>query len=162
MTHQFRIRNIPGFDCEALGGCVKLFVCGGSALPDEIQSFLRIACRASFLQGYGLTESTSSCCVQRSTDVLEGNCGALLPWCEAKLRSVDHNKASEMTGELLLRGSSIFHCYYKDEDTTNTVFTEDGFFMTGDIFKLNKTGQLLMIGRRKEFVKLSQGKYISL
>ena len=95
LTHQFRIRNIPSLDCvfnsvcKVLGCCVKLFVCGGSALPDEIQSFLRIACRASFLQGYGLTEITSSCCVQKSTDVLEGNCGALLPWCEAKLRYVD-------------------------------------------------------------------------
>ena len=109
-----------------------------------------------------MTESTSSICVQTSTDVLEGNCGALIPWAEAKLRSVDHYKASDMSGELLVRGSSIFEGYYKDEEATKSVFTKDGFFMTGDIFKLNKTGQLVMIGRRKEFVKLSQGEYISL
>ena len=168
LTHYLRIRRVPLLDnvfnsvCDALGGCVRLFVCGGSALPEEIQCFLRICCRASFVQGYGLTESTSSVCVQTSTDVLEGNCGALLPWAEVKLKTVDQYKASDMSSELLVRGSSIFNGYYKDEEATKSVFTNDGFFMTGDIFKPNKTGQLVMIGRRKEFVKLSQGEYISL
>lgn len=68
LTHYLRIRHVPVFDrifdsiCEALGGCVRLFVCGGAALPEEIQPFLRVCCRASFLQGYGLTEITSSVC----------------------------------------------------------------------------------------------------
>ena len=168
LLNTFRIRNVPLLDkvfdsvCEALGGNVKLFVSGGSALPQEIQSFLRIACRASFIQGYGLTESTSSCCVQRSSDILNSNCGALLPWCEAKFRSVDHYLAKDMTGELLIRGASIFSGYYKDEKATSDVFTEDGFFKTGDIFTLTKTGQLSMIGRCKDNIKLSQGEYISL
>lgn len=72
LTHYLRIRHVPVFDrifdsiCEALGGCVRLFVCGGAALPEEIQPFLRVCCRASFLQGYGLTEITSSVCAQTS------------------------------------------------------------------------------------------------
>lgn len=157
LTHYLRIRHVPVFDrisdsiCEALGGCVRLFVCGGAALPEEIQPFLRVCCRASFLQGYGLTESTSSACAQTSKDVLDGNCSALLPWAEVKLRSVDQCEASKMSGELLVRGSSIL-----------AVITKMKKQQKRFLLKLNKTGQLAMVGRRKEFVKLSQGEYISL
>ncbi|OHT01366.1 Long chain acyl-CoA synthetase 7, peroxisomal [Tritrichomonas foetus] len=168
LLKNFRVKSFPGVDFllkpfrDALGGNVRLFVSGGSALPPKVQQFIRIATNASFLQGYGLTESTSSCCVQRSTDVLNGNCGALLPWCEAKMRTVDHYNSTDMCGELLVRGPSIFAGYYKDDESTKNAFTPDGFFKTGDIFQLNKTGQLEMIGRCKEHIKLSQGEYVSL
>ena len=168
LNKKLRITRVPLLDkifdsvTEALGGRVKLFVSGGSALPPEVQGFLRIACRASFVQGYGLTESCSSCCVQTSTDVLNGNCGALLPWAEAKFRSVDGYRAEEMRGELLIRGPSIFAGYYKDEAATKQVIDENGFYKTGDVFQMTKTGQLQMIGRCKELIKLSQGEYVSL
>ena len=168
LNKKFRITRVPGLDrvfdsvTEALGGRVKLFVSGGSALPPDVQRFLRIACRASFVQGYGLTESCSSCCVQTSTDVLDGNCGALLPWAEAKFRSVDGYNAKDMCGELMVRGPSIFAGYYRDEEATKQVLDESGFYKTGDIFTLNATGQLQMIGRCKELIKLSQGEYVSL
>lgn len=170
LSSNFRIRHVPIIDsifnavCNGLGGRVKLFVSGGSALDPRIQDFLRIACRASFLQGYGLTESCSSCCVQTSTDVKNGNCGAFLPWAEGKLRSVPELGyfARNNQGEMLLRGPSIFQGYYKDQESTEKAFDPNGWFITGDIFEITPTRQLKVIARCKEVVKLAQGEYISL
>ncbi|KAH0794396.1 AMP-binding enzyme family protein [Histomonas meleagridis] len=168
LNKHLRIKNMPVLDSifnsvkEGLGGNVRLFVSGGSALSPETQRFLRVVCCCSFIQGYGLTESCSSCMVQSWTDVKDGNCGAFMPWAEGKLRSVDGFEASEMKGELYIRGPSIFAGYYKDEEATKAVLDSEGFFKTGDVFHFTNEGQFIMISRCKDFVKLSQGEYVSL
>ena len=100
--------------------------------------------------------------VQSWTDVKDGNCGAFMPWAEGKLRSVDNFLASEMKGELYIRGPSVFAGYYKDEASTREVLDSEGFFKTGDVFQLTSEGQFVMISRCKDFVNLSQGEYVSL
>ena len=169
LTEKFRIQHVPVLDSVfgavkgALGGKMKLMICGGAALSPETQNFLRIACNVSFIQGYGLTESTAGTTVQKCTDTLNGNVGVLLQCAEAKLRDLpDHGyMAKDMCGELYLRGPSIFKGYYKDEEATKSVF-DNGWFKTGDIFRLLPTGQFVVVSRCKDLVKLSQGEYVSI
>lgn len=169
ITQKFRVQHVPLLDkvfdqvAAALGGRVRMLICGGSALSAEAQNFLRIACNVAFIQGYGLTESTAGTTVQKWTDVMNGNVGVLLQCSEAKLRDLTDQGylAKDLSGELLIRGQSIFAGYYNDEEATKEVF-DNGWFKTGDIFHLNETGQFTMIGRAKELIKLSQGEYISL
>lgn len=165
-----RIKKIPIVDHvfdsiqAALGGQMKLFVCGGASMSAEQQQWMRIACRLQFIQGYGLTETTASTCAQVYSDCYSGNVGVLLPCVEAKLRDLpDHGfYAKDMSGELILRGPSIFKGYYKDPESTDKVVDKNGWFSTGDIFVMNKTGQLNIVSRCKELVKLSQGEYVAL
>lgn len=165
-----RIKRIPLLDHvfdsvqEALGGNMKLLVCGGASLSESQQQWIRIACRLQFIQGYGLTETTASTCAQVYSDCMSGNVGVLLPCTEGKLRDLPDQGyySKDLKGELLLRGPSIFAGYYKDDEATNKVLDKNGWFSTGDIFELNKTHQLMIVSRCKELVKLSQGEYIAI
>lgn len=171
LTNKFHIRHVPILDLvfsplnHALGGNMKLLICGGAALPVEIQNFLKIGCNVSFIQGYGLTETAAGVTVQRATDVNNNNVGVLLYATQAKMKDVPEMGyyAKNFEGELFVKGATIFHGYFKNQEATDAAFDEDHWFRTGDIFRLNQTtGQFQMIGRAKELVKLSQGEYISL
>jgi long-chain acyl-CoA synthetase len=147
---------------EKFGGRLRVMVSGGSALPAVVQDFLRVACHCEFIQGYGLTETTACSCTQIIGDLGHDNVGAPLPCCEAKLKSVENYSVHDNTGELWIRGPSVFPGYYGDEDATRAVFDDHGFFRTGDVFQLTPTRQLRIIARVKDVVKLAQGEYVSL
>ncbi|EAY09134.1 AMP-binding enzyme family protein [Trichomonas vaginalis G3] len=169
LLNTLRIKHVPGLDLifnpirQAAGGRLRLFVGGGSYIPPELQHFMRIAFNCDFLIGYGLTETTGPIIGQSSYDCFCGNCGVPFACGEAKLIDVEETGyyAKNNEGELLVRGPGVIKNYYKNEDEQKNNF-EEGWFKTGDIFKLNKTGQFQMIGRRKEIIKLSQGEYISI
>lgn len=169
LTNKLRIAHVPVLDKafsqvnEAMGGNVNLLICGGASISEEVQNYLRIAANVSFIQGYGLTETTAGTTVQKFTDLSNGNVGVLLDCVEAKLRDIpeSNNFAKDFCGELLLRGTSIFKGYYNNEEATINAF-ENGWFKTGDVFKYNSTGQFQVIGRCKELIKLSQGEYVSI
>lgn len=171
LTRHFGIQHVPIIDKvfdkineTAVGGNMKLFICGGSAISVEIQHYLRIALNISFSQGYGMTETAAGVAVQKYTDTLDGNVGVLCSCLQAKLKDLPDMGyfAKNFEGELYVKGKTVFHGYYKDEQKTKESFDEDGWFRTGDIFKLTKSGQLQIVGRAKELVKLSQGEYVSL
>jgi long-chain acyl-CoA synthetase len=137
-------------------------VSGGSALPADVQDFLRVACHCEFCQGYGLTETTACSGSQIVGDTGHNNVGAPLPCCEAKFKSVENCSVQDNIGELYIRRTSIFPGYYTGEDVTRAVFDKHGFFRTGDVFQLTPTRQLRMVARVKEVVKLAKGEYVSL
>jgi long-chain acyl-CoA synthetase len=162
--------NIPIVDFvfssirEAFGGRMNLLILGGSPFPPEDQHFLGLVSCCPFVIGYGLTESCVSACIQSGmNDQLRGSCGVVLGTVEAKLKSVPElgYDAKDWIGELYLRGPPIFKEYYKNPEETRKTFV-DGWFKTGDILKLNKTGQFSVVGRNKDVVKLLQGEYVSI
>lgn len=169
LLRNMRIKKFPGLDLffnpirAAMGGRIRLLVGGGSYIPPELQHFMRIAFNCDFLIGYGLTETTGPIIGQSSTDCLDGNCGVPFPCGEIKLCDVDEMGyyAKNSEGELLVRGPGVIKSYYKNDVEQQRNF-ENGWFKTGDVFRINETGQLQMIGRRKEIIKLSQGEYISI
>lgn len=169
-SEKFHIQHIPGLDLvfkplnAALGGNMKLVISGGAPLSQQIQNFIRVGCNVSFVQGYGLTETTSGTLVQCGTDTLNGNVGVPIYCVECKFRDIPDMgyMSKDYQGELLTRGKSVFKGYYHDEEKTREIFEEDGWIKTGDIFELTPTGQFKVIGRVKELVKLPQGEYISL
>ncbi|MGH9914311.1 MAG: AMP-binding protein, partial [Pyrinomonadaceae bacterium] len=103
------------------------------------------------LQGYGMTES---CIVSanRPESNKVGSVGIPFPGIEVKIAS---------DGEILLRGPSIMRGYYGRPEDTAAVFTEDGWFMTGDVGRLDEENRLYITDRKKELFKLSNGKYVS-
>ena len=138
----------------AFGGKVKMIISGGAPVnPDIIYFFESIGIRS--LNGYGITECAPIIAVNRSMRTVEGSVGVVLDIDQVRID--EPNEDGE--GEILVKGPNVMLGYYKDEKTTADVFTEDGYFRTGDYGKLE--GDVIYItGRKKNLIILSNGKNV--
>lgn len=133
------------------GGKLEGIVSGGAALPPDIFRFIN-ALGIFLVQGYGLTETSPVITVQDRNSMRIGSTGKAIPNVEVKI---------DEDGEILARGPNIMQGYYKNEEKTREVMTEDGWFRTGDIGKLDEDGYLYITDRKKAMFKLSTGKYVA-
>ncbi len=133
------------------GGSLKGMVSGGAALPPDIFRFMN-AIGFFLVQGYGLTETSPVITVQDRNSMRIGSTGKVIRNVEVKI---------DDDGEILARGPNIMKGYYKNEEQTREVITEDGWFRTGDIGKLDDDGYLYITDRKKAMFKLSTGKYVA-
>ena len=136
---------------EALGGRIRLLVSGGAALPEEL-GLIYIGAGLTIVQGYGLTETSPVITAGVSEDNRVGTVGK-------PIRSVAVRIASD--GEVEARGPNVMRGYYNRPEETRAVFTEDGWFKTGDIGTIDEDGFLRITDRKKELFKTSGGKYIA-
>ncbi len=135
---------------EAFGGRARLFVSGGAPLGKETTEwFLDVGIR--IFEGYGLTETAPVIARNTFAAYRPGTVGKVIPNLEARLAG---------DGELEVRGDSVFKGFWQNEEATKKEFTEDGWFKTGDIAKL-EDGFLSITDRKKELMKTSGGKYIA-
>ncbi|QCX54196.1 long-chain fatty acid--CoA ligase [Elizabethkingia sp. JS20170427COW] len=136
---------------EGLGGNIVALVSGSAPLSVRLNRIFNAA-GITILEGYGLTETSPVISVNSFTQLKFGTVGH--PLANA------HVKIAE-DGEILVKGTSVFAGYYKDEEKTKEVFTEDGYFKTGDIGIIDSEGFLTITDRKKEMFKTSGGKYIA-
>jgi long-chain acyl-CoA synthetase len=135
---------------EAFGGQVKLFVSGGAPLGmGSSEWFLDMGIR--IFEGYGMTEISPVISRNTFDDYRVGTVGKMVPNMEIRVAE---------DGELELRGTSVFVGYWAKEEATKKEFTEDGWFKTGDIGKI-EDGFVSITDRKKELIKTSGGKYIA-
>ncbi|MDX1350963.1 MAG: long-chain fatty acid--CoA ligase [Putridiphycobacter sp.] len=138
---------------EALGGEVIVVPCGSAALqPRLARAFL--AAGIPVLEGYGLTETSPVLSVNYlgEGNLMIGTTGKPLDNVEIKIAE---------DGEILAKGPNVMSGYYNNPEKTAEVFTEDGWFMTGDIGHIEPGGFLKITDRKKEMFKTSGGKYIA-
>ncbi|HEY0406959.1 MAG TPA: long-chain fatty acid--CoA ligase [Pyrinomonadaceae bacterium] len=136
---------------EGLGGRIRFFIAGGAALPAEI-GYIFAGAGMQIIQGYGLTETSpviSGCTLQENAIGTVGR----------PIRNVEVRIASD--GEIETRGPNVMLGYFNKPAATREVFTEDGWFKTGDIGKIDDEGFLRITDRKKELFKTSGGKYIA-
>lgn len=136
---------------NALGGRIRLLVSGGAALPEEL-ALLYIGAGLPIVQGYGLTETSPVITAGVMEDNRVGTVGK-------PIRNVGVRIASD--GEIESRGPNVMRGYYNKPEETRAVFTEDGWFKTGDIGRVDEDGFLHITDRKKELFKTSGGKYIA-
>ena len=139
---------------------------GSAPIDPDLQQFLRIVLANDFGQGYGLTETYAVATCQSEGDFSAGNCGGVACTTELCLMDVPDMEYFSTDkpyprGELLVRGSTVFTEYYKNEADTKKAFTEDGWFRTGDIALIDDMGRVKIVDRVKNVLKLAQGEYIS-
>ncbi|MFC6267632.1 AMP-dependent synthetase/ligase [Frigoriflavimonas asaccharolytica] len=136
---------------EGLGGEVVTLICGSAALAPRLNKMFQNA-GIMVLEGYGLTETSPVISVNSAEKLRVGSVGHPLDNLEVKIQA---------DGEITVKGPSVFKGYYKNEEQTKSVFTADGFFMTGDIGHIDEDGYLHITDRKKEMFKTSGGKYIA-
>jgi len=136
---------------KALGNRIRMLVSGGAALPEEL-ALTYIGAGLPIVQGYGLTETSPVITAGSFEDNRVGTVGRPIPNVEVRIAS---------DGEIEARGPNIMRGYYNKPQETRAVFTEDGWFKTGDIGTIDEDGFLRITDRKKELFKTSGGKYIA-
>ncbi|NPB03113.1 MAG: long-chain fatty acid--CoA ligase [Thermotogae bacterium] len=134
---------------------LKFMVSGGAALPLWVAKGLQ-ELGFEVIQGYGLSETSPILTVTPPHDPRLPSVGVAIPGVEIKI--VDPNEDGE--GEIAARGPVVMKGYYKNEKATKEVFTEDGWFLTGDIGYLDSDGYLYITGRKKAVIVTRGGKNI--
>lgn len=141
-------------------------VSGSAPLNPALQDLFYVVTATRVIQGFGMTETYALGLTQLEGDLTTGNCGGVAPSNEMCLISVpdmDYLVTDKPypRGELLMRGPNVFGEYYKNPEETAKSFTEDGWFKTGDIARVDDLGRFTIIDRRKNVLKLAQGEYVS-
>ena len=149
--HALFDRLVYGKLRAALGGRTHYAVSGGAALSERLGHFFRGA-GVTVLEGYGLTETTAAATVNRPDRVKIGTVGLPLPGVAIRIAE---------DGEILIRGVNVFPGYWRNEAATKEVFTEDGWFRTGDVGELDEEGFLRITGRKKEMIVTAGGKNVA-
>lgn len=140
----------------AFGGNLTSIVCGGAPISPRILRDLYLFGIAVF-EGYGITECSPLVAVNSSRVLRPRSVGAPVFGCEVRIDREDETKE---TGEILVKGPNVMLGYYKNPEATAEVFTEDGFFRTGDIGYLDADNYIYITGRKKNVIILSNGKNV--
>ena len=136
---------------EGLGGNIITLVSGSAALQPRLNKIFQNA-GIPILEGYGLTETSPVISVNSFGKIKVGTVGHVLENLDVKIQE---------DGEITVKGPSVFKGYFKNEEMTKEVFTEDGYFKTGDIGHIDEEGYLHITDRKKEMFKTSGGKYVA-
>lgn len=135
----------------AFGGRMRLLVSGGAALPEDL-AYIYFGAGIPIIQGYGLTETSPVITTSHLDAIRVGTVGKPIPHVDIRIAA---------DGEIEVRGPNIMRGYYNKPEETRAVFTDDGWFKTGDVGALDADGYLTITDRKKELFKTSGGKYIS-
>ena len=140
---------------KTFGGRVRFFGIGGAKLDATVEQFLL---DANFIYdiGYGLTETAPLLAGAVDGMLRLGSTGPLLQGVEGRIE----NPNEEGIGELVVKSPSQMVGYYKNEEATASVFTEDGWFRTGDLACFDKDGWLYIKGRLKNMILGPSGENI--
>ncbi len=134
---------------------VRIFVSGGGPLDPPVAYFFNRLGLLLF-QGYGLTETSPVTHVNLPFKIRHECVGPPAPGVECMLIDVN----DQGVGEVCVKGPNIFQGYYRNEKATKEVFTEDGWFKTGDLGIIHPDGYLQITGRAKNMLVTYGGKNV--
>lgn len=134
---------------DKMGGKITYLVSGGAALEKTIgEGFKTLG--LDVLEGYGMTEAAPMISFTRPDEIYPGVSGKPMPSVTVEIRD----------GEVCAKGQNIMLGYYNRPKETAEVIRE-GWLYTGDLGYLNDKGQLVLTGRKKEIIVLSNGKNVN-
>ena len=130
---------------NAFGGEFYEVIIGGAAFNKEVEGFFK-KINFPFTVGYGMTECAPIISYDDWAVEKLYSCGKAAPNMEIRIDSSD---PINIPGEIQVKGANVFLGYFKNEEATAEVFTEDGWFRTGDMGVLDAEGSLFIKGRTK-------------
>ena len=130
---------------NAFGGEFYQVIIGGAAFNKEVEAFFK---KIGFpvTVGYGMTECAPIITYDDWNVEKLYSCGKAAPNLEIRIDSSD---PANVPGEILVRGANVFLGYFKNEEATKSVFTDGGWFKTGDMGVIDEDGCLFIKGRTK-------------
>jgi long-chain acyl-CoA synthetase len=140
---------------EGMGGRIRYFISGGSALNEKVQRDFQ-GLGFTILEGYGLTEASPVLTVTRPENrMLAGTVGKSLPGVEIRIAEPD----ASGVGEVIARGPNVMVGYFGNEEATRQALI-DRWLYTGDLGRLDDDGNLYLVGRSKDIIVDTNGKNV--
>ena len=157
VTHYFcvpqmaaALRAEPGFDASRLRHLTAIFTGGAPNPPADILAWLKDG--IAMVDGFGMSETGTAFGMPLDRGLIArraGSVGLPAPGLMARLIGGDgHECAAGEIGELQLKGESVCRGYWRRPE--ETAFTEDGWFLTGDMARRDADGYFWIVGRRKD------------
>ena len=141
---------------KTFGGQLRYLIIGGAALNGEVEQVLHDI-KFQYCVGYGMTECGPLISYEDWWAYAFHSCGKELPQCHVRIDSED---PTSKDGEIQVKGINVMKGYYKNEEATKAVFTEDGWMRTGDLGVLDKDGNIYIHGRSKNMILGPSGQNI--
>ena len=141
---------------KTFGGRLRYLIIGGAALNGEVEQVLHDI-KFQYCVGYGMTECGPLISYEDWWDYAFHSCGKEIPQCHVR---IDSENPTAKDGEIQVKGINVMLGYYKNEEATKAVFTEDGWMRTGDLGVMDKDGNIYIHGRSKNMILGPSGQNI--
>ena len=139
---------------SVFGGNLKLIVIGGAKMDPQIVEDFYIW-GINVCQGYGITECAPLIAVNRPDKIKFDSVGQPVEDCEVRINKYIGSENGE--GDIQVKGNNVMVGYFNDAELTKEAFTEDGWFITGDIGTMDDKGYITITGRKKDVIIASNG-----
>lgn len=148
--------NNPKFtevDCSK----IKIALAGGMALQKSVSLKWSEMTKTRVLEAYGLTETSPAVTINPMyLEEYNGSIGLPVSSTDISIRDDDGNELPlGESGELCVKGPQVMEGYWQNPDETALAFTEDGFFKTGDIARVDEKGFVYLVDRKKDMIVVS-------
>lgn len=141
---------------KTFGGKFLEIVIGGAAFNREAEAFFK-RIKFPYTVGYGMTECAPIITYAPWNVAKLYSCGKVAPRMSIKIDSKD---PVNIPGEILVKGDNVMLGYYKNQEATESMFTNDGWMKTGDMGVLDNDGFLFIRGRSKSMILGANGQNI--
>ncbi len=152
-TYYTRLLQHPAFTRD-LCAHMRLFTCGSAPLLAETHREFAARTGHAILERYGMTETGMNASNPYDGERIPGTVGFPLPGVELRIADADTGRvlAQEEIGIIEVRGPNVFAGYWRMPEKTASEFRPDGFFITGDVGKIDARGYVHIVGRAKDLI----------
>ena len=152
-TFYVRLLQHPGLTREATKH-MRLFVSGSAPLLAETHREWQARTGHAILERYGMTETNMNVSNPYDGERVAGTVGFPLPGVEIRIADPDSGRELPQgeIGMIEVRGPNVFKGYWRMPEKTKAEFRDDGFFITGDLGKIDERGYVHIVGRGKDLI----------
>ena len=151
-TFYTRLLNEDHFDKE-LTNHMRLFISGSAPLLAETHIEFEKRTGKKIIERYGMTETNMNTSNPYEGPRTAGTVGLPLPGVELRIADdKGHEVGNGEIGIIELRGDNVFSGYWKMQEKTSDSFRDDGFFITGDMARIDENGYVIIVGRDKDLI----------
>jgi long-chain acyl-CoA synthetase len=146
---------------EGVGGEIIFLVSGGGSIAEHLEDFFEVV-GITILGGYGLTETSPITHVRRPWRNIRGGDGQPLRNTETRIVDLETQRPlpAEKQGLVMIRGDQVMLGYYKNPEATQKAIDPEGWFDTGDLGWVSDQDDLVITGRAKDTIVLTNGENI--
>ncbi len=151
-TYYTRLLDAPGFTAEAARN-VRLFISGSAPLLEETFAAFEARTGKRILERYGMTEVGMACSNPLDGERIAGTVGFALPGVAVRIADdAGRTVPCGTVGILEMKGPNVFSGYWRLPDRTAEEFRPDGYFVSGDMARMDEAGRVTIVGRAKDLI----------